>query len=57
MSMGASSSESGHRDLTFQLNGPDPKTGKLMKPTDIVAAEFQSRAYNLSKTLEFGLGG
>ena len=57
VSMGASSSESGHRDLTFQLNGPDPKTGKLMKPTDIVAAEFQSRAYNLSKTLEFGLGG
>jgi beta-lactamase regulating signal transducer with metallopeptidase domain len=57
MPMGASTSQSGYRDLTFQLNGADPKTGKTLKPSDIVAVEFQSRAYNLSKTLEFAIGG
>lgn len=57
VSTGGASSSSGNRELTFQLNGTDPRTGKAMKPSDIVAVEFQTRAYNFSKTFEFAIGG
>jgi beta-lactamase regulating signal transducer with metallopeptidase domain len=51
---GASVSDNGDRGLAFNINSQNPTSGQMRKPSDVVAVEFQSRHFDLNKTLDIG---